>query len=301
MTSSANVELVPAIRSYLTYCQKSRRLSHHTCSAYRSDLAIFREIVNADFADSETIVAALEKIIEDQAFKPATVGRRVTSVHGFVNWCDESLAHEVFSRIKFKMRRSRRLPKTIPRSELNLLFARARDAHSGVAGRQMHLIMVLLASTGLRISELCSLRLLDVDIERGEVKVFGKGAKERVVVIANSTVRAALGKYIVELREGAPATAPLFYNKRGRVIAPKWVQTRLISLAEASGVRRRITPHMFRHTAATLLIEGGVDIRFVQRLLGHANLSTTEIYTHVSDQSLRAALERADVMQGFMG
>ena len=76
-----------------------------------------------------------------------------------------------------------------------------------------------------------------------------------------------------------------------------WLQR----VAEVSGVRRRVTPHMFRHTAATLLVEEGVDIRFVQRLLGHANLSTTEIYTHVSDQALRSALERADVMKGFVG
>jgi integrase/recombinase XerD len=184
------------------------------------------------------------------------------------------------------MKRPRRLPKTIPKGELDLLLACARD--SSLVGQELHLILLVLASTGLRVSEPCSLRPDDVDAEKGELNVFGKGAKERVAVIANANVRAALRSHIEEQREGALPTAPLFCNSRGGSITPKWVQMRLRRLAEISGVRRRITPHMFRHTAATLLIEGGVDIRFVQRLLGHADIAITVIYTHVSDQALRS-------------
>lgn len=242
----------------------------------------------------------LERIIGNPVHKPATIGRRVVAIHGFLNWWDQLLAREVLSSIKFRMRRPKRLSRTIPRGELNLILAGARDAPSGQVGHEMHLILLLLASTGLRVSELCSLRLLDIDSGRGELKVFGKGARERVVVVANMDVRAALERYIRENRQGATLAAPLFPNKRGKPITPKWVQMRLRRIAGISGVQRKVTPHMFRHTAATLLIEGGVDIRFVQRLLGHANLATTEIYTHVSDQALRTALERADVMRGFL-
>jgi integrase/recombinase XerD len=198
------------------------------------------------------------------------------------------------------MKTPKGLPKTIPKRELNLLLTGAQASSSSPVGPHLHLILVLLASTGLRISELCALRLLDIDVEKGELQVFGKGSKERIVVIANATVRMTLGTYIEKHRDMAHPTAPLFCNKWGRAITPKWVSARLKLVAEISGVRRKITPHMFRHTAATLLIEGGVDIRFVQRLLGHSNISTTEIYTHVSDQALRSALELADVMQRFV-
>jgi integrase/recombinase XerD len=194
-------------------------------------------------------------IIEHPEHKAATIGRRVIAIRSFLNWCDKSLAHEVLSSIRFRMKRARRLPRTIPRNELNLFFAGARNQSCDMASQELHLILMLLASTGLRIAELCSLRLLDVDAARGELRVFGKGAKERVVVVANSKVRGALVKYIGEKRNGVAPVAPLFPNRRGKAIAPKWVQTRLRRLAEDTGVRRRITPHMFRHTAATLLIE----------------------------------------------
>jgi integrase/recombinase XerD len=301
MTNPTGQDLAQAVESYLMHCQKTRRLSRHTCSAYKTDLAVFRALASAEPVDSQTIVAALEKIIQNPAHKPTTIGRRVVAVHGFLNWWDQSLVHEVFSRIKFKMKKPKRLPRTIPKGELNLLLVGARDAPPKLVGEEMRLILLLFASTGLRVSELCSLRMLDVDAITGELKVFGKGSKERVVVIANTEVRTALGKYICEKRAQVLPTAPLFPNKRGKAIAPKWVQIRLRRVADISGVRRRVTPHMLRHTAATLLIEGGVDIRFVQRLLGHANLATTEIYTHVSDRALRSALERADVMRGFIG
>lgn len=301
MASYSTQEVAKAVQSYLAYCEKTRRLSRHTCSAYKSDLAAFQALACADPVDYPAIVIALEQIIGNPGHKPATISRRVVAIHGFLNWWDQRLGKEVVSSIKFRMKQPKRLPRTIPRDELNLVLAGARDALSSLVGQEMHLILLLLASTGLRVSELCSLRLLDIDGGSGELKVFGKGAKERIVVVANTDVRVALERYISEKRQDVVPAAPLFPNKRGKPISPKWVRMRLRRVAEISGVRRKITPHMFRHTAATLLIEGGVDIRFVQRLLGHANLATTEIYTHVSDQALRSALERADVMKGLLG
>jgi site-specific recombinase XerD len=300
MTVSNEVELAPAIQSYLVYCRKSRRLSIHTCRAYESDLGIFERLASVKIANRESITATLKNMIERPHHKATTIGRRVIAVRGFLNWWNKGLMREVFSELNFRMKTPKRLPKTIPRNELEMLFAGARDVPSDFAGHDIYLILVLLASAGLRISELCSLRLLDVNAEIGELKVFGKGAKERIVVIANATIRHDLCQFINRYRNGISLTAPLFINKWGRAIDAKWVRARLKCLADLCGIRRKITPHMFRHTAATLLIEGGVDIRFVQRFLGHENLETTEIYTHVSDQALRMALERADVMQNFV-
>ena len=136
--------------------------------------------------------------------------------------------------------------------------------------------------------------------DTGEIKVFGKGARERIAVIANKRVRANLARHLKERTKRAGSEAPLFLNRRGRPLTPQCLRLRLHALASRSEVGRVVTPHMLRHTAATLLLEGGVDIRFVQRLLGHASIVTTQIYTHVTDLALRSALERADVMRAFV-
>jgi hypothetical protein len=120
------LELAPAIEAYLVYCRKARRLSHHTCSAYGTDLRAFQAIAGGELVDRQAITAALEKIIENPAHKSGTIARRMVAVHGFLNWQDEVLAHQVFSRLKFKMVQPKRLPKTIPERELRLLFAGSR-------------------------------------------------------------------------------------------------------------------------------------------------------------------------------
>ncbi len=129
---------------------------------------------------------------------------------------------------------------------------------------------------------------------------MGKGARERVAIIANPEIRQAVGRHIDALGGKGNPAAPLFLNRRGQRLTPQCLRLRLHTLVGRSQIGRKITPHMLRHTAATLLIEGGLDIRFVQRLLGHASIATTQIYTHVTDTALRAALERVDVMQHFV-
>jgi integrase/recombinase XerD len=158
----------------------------------------------------------------------------------------------------------------------------------------------LLAATGLRVSELCSLKVGDVRNQSGEITVSGKGARERVVIIANQTVRKSLARYVEAKWRASDLEAALFLNSRGRPMTPQCLRLRLHGLVRRSSIAKPITPHMLRHTAATLLLEGGVDIRFVQRLLGHASIATTQIYTHVTDIALRNALERADVMRPFV-
>jgi integrase/recombinase XerD len=139
----------------------------------------------------------------------------------------------------------------------------------------------------------------DVQTDTGQIKVYGKGARERIVIIANHQVRKIIASHVRALPEAERAPAHLFRNRRGRPMTPQCLRLRLHSLARKNRLGC-VTPHMLRHTAATLLLEGGVDIRFVQRLLGHASIATTQIYTHVSDAALRKALERADVMRALV-
>jgi len=158
----------------------------------------------------------------------------------------------------------------------------------------------LLVVTGMRVGELCRLRLDDVAPDGSVLRVHGKGARDRVAYVTDASLRQELRRIVETRRRAAAGAGALFLNRNGAPLRPQSVRAKLKRLAKDAGLGRRVTPHMLRHTAATLLIETGVDIRFVQRLLGHSSIATTEIYTHVSDEALRRTLERADVL-GALG
>lgn len=295
-------ELAKSIETYLDNCEKVRRLSPHTTAAYRSDLAQFSAAISCDPLEAIFIQAHLQRVAENPRYKVPTVRRKVAAIRGFLRSVDEKLASEVFASWKLKMRAPARLPKAVSRVDLGAILKSAsagQEFQSKKVNATTHLALSLLAATGLRISELCSLLTTDINPVTGEIKVYGKGARERVVIVSNARVLSALGQHIRHRTKIDGPIAPLLLNRRGRQLTPQSLRLRLHALVREVGLRRRVTPHMLRHTAATLLIEGGVDIRFVQRLLGHASVATTQIYTHVTDNALRAALKRADVMKGF--
>ena len=152
-------------------------------------------------------------------------------------------------------------------------------------------------STGIRVGELCKVRIEDVSPDGSSFRIHGKGARDRVAYISDASLQRELRQLVEDRRRRmGGAIGSLFLNRYGSPMRPQSVRSKLRRYAVEVGLVRRVTPHMLRHTAATLLIETGVDIRFVQRLLGHSSIATTEIYTHVSDEALRTTLERADVL-----
>jgi integrase/recombinase XerD len=293
------VALHGLIAGYVEHCRSARRLSDHTIAAYENDLFQFSALlgIEADWMPEE-LQRGLTRIAENKGLAPASVKRKVASVRAFLRVTDKELALKTFGNWKLNIRMPKRLPKAILRTELNSLLG-VRKSTPSIDDATTRLCIALLAATGLRISELCALKVGRVRPQSGEIAVFGKGARERIVIIANKGVRKSLEHHIRALPSNGPE-APLFLNSRGRPLSAQCLRLRLHSLRRQLGIRNRITPHMLRHTAATLLLEGGVDIRFVQRLLGHASIATTQIYTHVSDTALRSALERADVMGAFL-
>jgi integrase/recombinase XerD len=290
------------IETYLEYCRTVRRLSPHTVDAYESDLGQFIAALPDRSLTPAIIRSALSAIAENPRWSPRTVKRKIASVRAFLRATDERLASKTFERWKLKIRMPARLPRSIARRELTTLLKHAKSRRSAGSStfETTYICLSLLAATGLRVSELCSLKVADVRIATGEISVLGKGSRERVVIVVNAQVRNLLGRYIRSLQRRAETAAPLFRNSRGAPMTPQCLRLRLHALVRHIANAKRVTPHMLRHTAATLLLEGGVDIRFVQRLLGHASIATTQIYTHVSDRALRNALETADVMQGMI-
>lgn len=154
-------------------------------------------------------------------------------------------------------------------------------------------------STGMRVGELCKLRVDDVSPDGSMIRIHGKGSRDRVAYVADQSLKLEVRQLLRE-RRIAGSGVPLFVNRYGLAMNPQSIRAKLRQNGLAAGLSRRVTPHMLRHTAATLLIETGVDIRFVQRLLGHSSIATTEIYTHVSDEALRMTLERAAVLQSLV-
>jgi len=151
-------------------------------------------------------------------------------------------------------------------------------------------------STGLRVGELCKLRAGDLSPDCSALRVHGKGARDRIAYITDAGLQRELKLLAEDRRKANDAYSALFVNRHGLPIKPQSVRLKLRRHARNVGIIQRVTPHMLRHTAATLLIETGVDIRFVQKLLGHSSIATTEIYTHLSDEALRTTLKRADIL-----
>lgn len=293
-------KLHQTIEQYLEHCRAVRRLASNTIAAYENDLTQFAAYLDCgEELTATAIQSCLTRIAQDPRLGPATVRRRYAAVRAFIRATDKQLALEAFGTWRLSIRAPKRLPRSITKAELNGLL-RTSDTFSRVVGSTdatTRLCLSLLAATGLRVSELCSLRLHQVQLDTGEITVLGKGSRERTVIVANASVREALAQHIRSLDDREDANVLIFRNSRGRPMTPQCLRLRLHALVRRARLSRSVTPHMLRHTAATLLLEGGVDIRFVQRLLGHASIATTQIYTHVSDVALRSALERADVMR----
>jgi integrase/recombinase XerD len=143
-------------------------------------------------------------------------------------------------------------------------------------------VLELLFSTGLRVSELCSIKSSDIDLKIGFVKVWGKGAKERIVFISNQETLSSLRKYKTGFSEQIESTGWFFVNRLGRKLTEQSVRDTIKLHAKLAKISEHITPHMLRHSFATLMLEEDVDIRYIQSILGHSSISTTQIYTYVS-------------------
>ncbi|WP_414834297.1 tyrosine-type recombinase/integrase [Afifella sp. YEN Y35] len=195
------------------------------------------------------------------------------------------------------LKRPRRLPRALSLDEVRSLIAAGQ---AGAASDPDTIFAILLLSaTGLRVSELCSIRAADLSGDGSTIHITGKGSRDRIVYVADEKLRNGLIERRAARIHEAGITAPLLLNSRGTPLQPQTLRRRLHRLRQGLGIDKIITPHMLRHTAATLLIERGTDIRYVQRLLGHASIATTELYTRVNDVALKRAVAAADVV-GFL-
>jgi len=289
---------------FLDYCTVERQLSENTLQAYAYDLADFRKWLpkrcNLLTIKMETLRDYLEEMKGERELSAATIRRRMACLRSFFRFlADEGRIADPFVGWRLKLPRRKRLPRALSRDETSTLLASSRNSgrakKPGVAPPLCTEISLMI-STGIRVGELCKIQIGDVSQDGSTLRIHGKGSRDRIVYVTNAKLRTELRKLVAFRQRLLGGPGALFVNRRGANLRPHSFRSKLHSFAGKVGLQRRVTPHMLRHTAATLLIESGVDIRIVQRLLGHSSIATTEIYTHVSDNALRATLERANIL-----
>lgn len=289
--------------NFLDHC-RGKRLSVHTQRAYRQDLTDYgrwlkRQSASSDFSKDAVFQWLLD--LQDRGMAPSSIKRRLACLRVLCRWLEdeEKIATNPFHRLRTTIRLPRRLPRNLSRIDLkSILDAASRPANQ--AAREfpadtLRVAIEVMITTGVRVGELCAVRISDLDLRSRTILIMGKGNRERRVFLVDDHMACLVGSYLERRGAVAPATDHLLVTQRGTAVTPDYIRRHLHKLAAKAGIERRVTPHMLRHSAATQLLEGGVDIRFVQKLLGHSSISTTEIYTHVSDTSLRSAICGAGV------
>lgn len=297
------------IQNYLFFCTSQKRLDPKTLKAYKNDLSQFCHLVPNDNA-SEITINDLESYIASlhQAYKPKTAKRKIASVKAFFHYLEykDIILTNPFNKMQIRFREPVILPKTIPLHTLEALLKTIYTSHSEASttyGRKKTLqdiaIVELLFSTGIRISELCSLKDTDVNLFDHTILIYGKGAKERRLQIANDEVIEILQKYRSQFHSEIQASKYFFPSPHGIHVSDQSIRRMIKKYASLTGIVLNITPHMFRHTFATSLLESDVDIRYIQEMLGHSSINITEIYTHVTTSKQKDILQNKHPRKDF--
>jgi integrase/recombinase XerD len=293
------VALASSVERFLDFLAVERGLSRNTLDAYRRDLERYRSFLaergiadpaDASEGDISAFVAHLSSIEyrPGRGYRASSVARAlaaVRSLHRFLVLEGETTADPAEGVARPKVPRN--LPRPLTVDEVAALLD--APGSNGPAALRDRAILETLYGAGLRISELVALDVDDVDLDEGSVRATGKGSKQRIVPLGRFAVR-ALQAYLTRARPsmaGPRTRGALFLNRRGGRLTRQGCTNIIRSMARRAGIRKRVTPHMLRHSFATHLLEGGADVRVVQELLGHASLSSTQIYTLVTGDRLR--------------
>ncbi|MET1110447.1 MAG: tyrosine-type recombinase/integrase [Allosphingosinicella sp.] len=278
---------------YVRRLKAARDPSEHTLRAYKSDLDDYARFLASRRLcprEGETLLAYAGHLRDERSAAPRTLRRRMACLRGFYKDAVRTgvLERSPFADLEMQLPRARSLPRGLSRAEARLLAGEAWRS----AGRDgaFAAAVLLMLSVGLRVGELVRLRPSDYDCDGGGLHVRGKGRRERRVFVIDARLRSLLGR-LAERPQARSLCGPT-----GRDWTTQAARRELRGFAAAAGVTRRVTPHMLRHTCATLLLEDGVDLRVLQRLLGHENIATTALYAHVGDSGLRRALEQAGLL-----
>lgn len=293
------------IADYLDFCKKNKRLDNKTLKAYRTDLIQAMHKLTQDNSTAYCLrVDIIEKYLGELSceYRPATLRRKYAAIKAYFSYLEYKniISENPFAKIRLKMQSEFVLPKIF---SIDILSDILKTAHQELDKTSKHdvayfsilssvTVLELLFSTGVRVSELCNLKLSNIDRLDGKVLIMGKGAKERIVCIPDGEVLATLNLYLTSRLSLPTNLEYVFINRLGNRLSEQSVRSIINKTCKTAGIGLHITPHMFRHTLATSLLDKGVDCRYIQKILGHSSIKTTERYTHVSLEMQKKVLEQ---------
>lgn len=291
------MRLEDKLAAYLEYCEYQKELDRKTLKAYRIDLRQYFEYICVDEPDKEKIEEYVTHL--HKSYKQKTVKRKIASIKAFYNYLEETeiIAESPFRKIKVKFKETVTLPRIIPREEIEKLLNHMYQClnENDKASRKFMLrdvaVIEVFFATGARVYEISNIRDDSINLNTGLIRLMGKGGKERYVQISNTSILEVLKKYYDENEQSIKKSGYFFVNNRESRYTEQSIRLMLKKYTKQAGIERNITPHMFRHSFATYLIEEGVDVSCVQQILGHSSIKTTQIYIHI------AAKKQAEILK----
>lgn len=293
------------IQSFLNHLTIEKGFSPNSTDAYRNDLSQLADFVEElamvqgydpqwSAVDRNLLISYILNL-KERNYAPATVARKVAAVKSFFDFlvAEGALRSDPTENLS-SPKVGKSLPKPLSAAEVEALLEEPAKLSSPEAKRDRAMLELLYAG-GMRVSELVSMNTSDLNLGAGFVRCFGKGSKERIIPIHRGAVE-ALEEYLTEARPPLlhnKEDEALFLNRRGERLTRQGFWLILKDYAKAAGIKREVTPHTLRHSFATHMLSGGADLRAVQELLGHANISSTQVYTHLTSEHVRQAYEKA--------
>ena len=280
---------------FLQYLELERKFSPNTIKSYETDIQIFRDFCRSEGVDDLSVDKYLVRLFlmyeKNRGTSPRTVKRRLAALTHFYDFLLTKKVIEMnVMRLMNSPKTGTRYPETLFDEQIGILLAKHKELDGSLKARD-HLVLELLYGSGLRAEELVDLVVQNVDVKSRILRVFGKGRKERIVPFSKET-QETLETYIRGLRlklvaKNSKPTNHLILNHRGGKLTTRGLAHILKEVEAKTGVNYHLHPHIFRHTFATHLLDGGADLRVIQELLGHSSINTTQIYTHVSKKALK--------------
>jgi len=267
------------LENFRLYLEIERNLSPHTIKAYTTDLRDFLERNAGNFCTlTYKNIRSYIAEIQNKNYTKTTVARKIAAIKAFYRYLYREKLVEVNPAVNVRApKKIKTLPEFLTEKEAGIILAQAATPRDRA-------VLELLYASGMRISELCSLNFENLNLEENEITVFGKGGKERIVLVSNRAKGCVL-EYVEDFDK--TPSSPVFRSVNNNRLQPRQVHRIIKTAVQKSGLTKKVSPHTFRHTFATRLLEKGADLRVVQELLGHASISNTQIYTHVSVERLR--------------
>ena len=295
-----NINSKKDLEDFKTYILVERNFSNHTARAYCSDILGFlvwleeKSCEDVNFSNVKDYLHFIQKF----NFKKTTISRKIASLRTFYKFLYREKKVESNPAMSLTLpKKPKSLPKFLTQDEVEKILSNVKiDTPSGYRNRA---ILELLWATGMRVSELSGLNFGDLNLENNEIRVLGKGSKERIILVSDRA-KNYLERYIESARflvakgykiEEPTESSPVFINNTGYRLQTKTIRNVINDIVKNIKLPKRVTPHVFRHSFATHLIENGADLRVVQELLGHASISNTQIYTHISLQHMQEVYE----------